>query len=226
MNKTMQEYDARFLKFEQSLEILQLENKVLAEKVEKLEGRTEKATEGIVRMETEIERGMEKAKEEMNAEMKEREERSENVVLYGVPESETEDVGKMKEEDEKKVKEMAEAIGVEVKGSIERKFRAGKKDGTRGKGRPMVVRIEDEETRTKILENAKKLKRNDAWRTVFVSHELTFKQREEAKKEESRLKEEAEEKTEQAKNEGRNGKYILVGQRGRRWLKWIEDRGE
>ena len=35
---------------------------------------------------------------------------------------------------------------------------------------------------------------------------------------------EAEEKTEQAKNEGKTGKFILVGQRGRRWLKWIEER--
>ena len=175
-------------------------------------------------MESEIERGMEKAKEEMNVEMKEREERSENLVLYGVPEPDTGDAGVMKEEDEKKVKEMAEAIGVEVKGRIVRKFRAGKKDDARGKGRPMVVRIEDEETRTKILENARKLKRNDTWKNVFVSHDLTFKQREEARKEESRLKEEAEEKTEQAKNEGKNGKYILVGQRGRRWLKWIEER--
>ena len=89
---------------------------------------------------------------------------------------------------------MAEAIGVEVKGRIVQKFRAGKKDDARGKGRPMVVKVEDEETRTKILENAKKLKRTDRWKTVFVAHDLTFIQREEARKEETRLQEEATEK--------------------------------
>ena len=226
VNKTFRDYDALLVKYEQRLKILELENKVLAEKVGKLEGKTEQATEGIVRMETEIERGMEKAKEELGSELKEREERSANVVLYGVPEPVTGNAEQMKEEDEKKVKEMAEVMGVELKGAIERKFRAGKKDETRGKGRPMIVRIEDEETRTKMLENARKLKRNDTWKSVFVSHDLTFKQREEARKEEAKLKEEAETKTEEAKNEGKNGKFILVGQRGRRWLKWVEERDD
>ena len=56
-----------------------------------MDSRTEQVSEGMVKIEREIETGMEKAKEkvkeEMSSEMKEIKERSGNVVLYGVEES-------------------------------------------------------------------------------------------------------------------------------------------
>ena len=225
VNKTFKEYDIKMAKYEERLKILDLENKVLQEKVGRLEGKTEQATEGIVRMEKGIETEIEKAKEELGSELKEREERSENVVLYGIEESGENDKEKAKEEDEVKVHQMALAMGVEVKGVIERKFRAGKKDESKGKGRPMIVKIEDEETRTKILANARRLSRDANWRNVYVSHDMTFKQREEARKEEVRLKAEAEAKNESEKDAGKLGKWIVVGQRGRRRIVFSEPRG-
>ena len=91
----------------------------------------------------------------------------------------------------------------------------------------MIVSIEDEETREKILNNARKLARMDEWKRVFISPDLTYKQREESRKDEKRLREEAEAKTNDAKNDGRTGgKYAVVGQRGKRRIVWMEERRE
>ena len=77
---------------------------------------------------------------------------------------------------------MVEEIGVEIKGKMEVKFRAGKKvEG--GKPRPLIVRFEDDETREQLLTHARRLARKEEWRNVFVSPDLTWKQREEVRKE-------------------------------------------
>ena len=82
-------------------------------------------------MEKEIKTGMEKAvrdvKGDMDAEMKEREERSANVVMYGVEESQQDNVEERKSYDNERVQAVARAVGVEAEGKLEVKFRAGKK---------------------------------------------------------------------------------------------------
>ena len=62
--------------------------------------------------------------------------------------------------------------------------------------------------------------------------DLTYKQREEARKLDEKLHQEAERLTEEAKNDGRTGgRYRVVGQRGRRKedggrrVEWRDDRG-
>ena len=193
-----------------------------------METKASQVTDKIVEIEQEVETGMEKAKEEVKVEMKEemreREERATNVVVYGVKESEETDPEKRKKHDAEKVKEMAAKIGVTT-GELEVKFRAGKKnDAANSKPRPMIVRVEDDETRENILRNARRLAREEEWKTVFVSEDLTWKQREEAKAAEKKLREEAEKKTEKAKNEGKSGgKYVVVGPRGRRRVVWRND---
>ena len=228
LNKSFKDMEKQMSVFEQRLEKSELENKALKEKIEKMEAQTDQVKTKVGNMEKEIETGMETAKkevkEEMSMERKELEEKANNLVVYGLKESEKEDAKGRQEEDDEKVKEMVEEIGVEVKGKVEVKFRAGKKvEG--GKPRPVIVRVEDEETREQLLTHARRLARKDEWRNVFVSPDLTWKQREEARKEEKKLREEADRKTEQAKNEGRtDGRYAVVGQRGRRRIVWWEDR--
>ena len=226
INKSTRELE---IKMGARLVVLEAQKQALEEKVLRMEGRTDEANDRIVRMEQVIQTGMEKAKEEvkeeMSKEMKDKEARSENIVVYGVEESKEADAEKRKEEDERKVKEIADEIGVEIKGLIEVKFRAGKKDETEGKIRPMIVKMTDEETRAKMLDNARKLGRKENWKKVFLSPDLTWKQREEARNEEKRLKDDAEKRNEEAaKNEGANeGKWVVVGKRGARMVVW---RGE
>ena len=175
---------------ENKLKIAELEQKAMAAKIDKMESKSDQVTHKIVGMEKEIEDGMEKAKKEvkneMATEMKEREERGENIVVYGVEEAKEEDPEERKRKDNEKMKELAEVIGVEVKGGMEVKFRAGKKKEGEERPRPMIVKVEDEETRQKLLSNARRLARNDDWRRVFVSPDMTYQQREEARNEEKK----------------------------------------
>ena len=228
LNKSFKDMERQMAVIEQRLEKTELENKAMREKMEKMEAQTDQVRSKVESMEKEIETGMETAmkevKEEMSTERKELEEKANNLVVYGLRESEKEEARDRKEEDIDKVKEMIEEIGVEVKGKVEVKFRAGKKiDG--GKPRPVIVKVEDEEAREQLLMHARRLAKKDAWKTVFVSPDLTWKQREEARKEEKKLREEADRKNEQAKNEGRtDGKWTVIGRRGKRRVVWWENR--
>ena len=225
LNKSFKDMERQIDAMEQRLEKTERENKTLKDKVEKMEAQTDQVKTKMGNMEKEIETGMETAKkevkEEMTMEMKEIEERANNVVVYGLKESEKEEAKDRREEDEEKVKEMVEEIGIAARGKMEVKFRAGRKVEN-GKPRPVIVRVEDEETREQLLQHARRLARKDEWKNVFVSPDLTWKQREEARKEEKKLREEAEKKTEQAKNEGRTDeKWTVVGRRGkRRVVRW------
>ena len=75
------------------------------------------------------------------------------------------------------------------------------------------------------MNNARRLaKKEEKWKKVFVSPDLTWQQREDGRKRENKLKAEAEEKTENAKNKRKRGKFIVVGQRGRKRIVWSEDK--
>ena len=119
---------------------------------------------------------------------------------------------------------------VEIEGDIKVMYRAGAKR-TDGKPRPLIVKVAHEATREKLITNGNRLAKKQEWRQVFVSLDLTYRQREEARKLDAKLYEEAEKKTEDAKNEGRGGgRYRVVGQRGRRReeggrrIEWRDDR--
>ena len=61
--------------------------------------------------------------------------------------------------------------------------------------------------------------------SFFVSQDLTWAQREEERKVEKSLREEAEKKTMEAVENGKKGKFIVVGQRGRRRMVWTDREG-
>ena len=112
---------------------------------------------------------------------------------------------------------MVEEIGAELKGALQARFRAGKKpEGAEARPRPLIVKIEDDETREKVLKDARNLSRKDGWKKVFVAPDLTYEQREEARKIEREMREEAERKPEEARGQGKEEKYIVIGQRGKR----------
>ena len=228
INKSCREMEAKMTELVAELKKAELERKALAAKVEKMESNSDSVNVKVTGMEKEMEAGMERAKkefkDEMETERKEREERSENVAVYGLKESENEEAEARKEEDKKMMLELAKEIGVEVKGEMEVKFRAGKKRED-GRPRPMIVKVADDETRQNLLTNARKLARKDEWKRVFVSPDMTWQQREEAREQERKLRMEAEKKTEEAKNSGREGgKFVVVGPKGKRRLAWREER--
>ena len=180
-------------------------------------------------MEGEVATGMEKAKEEvkdeLRGEMREREEKKQNIAIYGLKESSDPDGKKRKSDDEEMVKKMATEIEVDFKGVIKSSYRALPAAGEPVGDRPcpLIVTIEDDETREGILANARRMSGKESWKRVFVAHDLTWRQIEEIRKEEMKLKDDAKKRMKEENKKGRVGKCIVVGQRGRRWLKWISE---
>ena len=223
LNGSITDVNKKVDALEARVQTLELQNKILNEKVEKTESKTEQVKEQVGGIEKEIDAGMQKAKEEvkeeMSAEMKNREERKMNIVIYGIDESDKEEAEERKKEDEKKVAEIATEIGVATKGKVEVKWRLGKKVEGENKPRPMIVQLEDAESRAKLLEKARFLARNanPAWKRVYLAPDLTWQQREEARKKEEELRKQAEKMTAEAALAGGAGEvYRVIGSRGNR----------
>ena len=177
--------------------------------IEKMQTNTDQVREKVGDMEKEIESGMEQAmkevKEEMSVEAKEQEKKASNIVVFGAKEADNADSEEAKADDAALIRQLAEEIEVEITGEVEVLFRAGKKPADGDKPRPLVVKIEDDETRERLKSKAYLLGKKTGWRGVFVAPDLTRKQREEGKKRETALRAEAEKKNEEAKNEGKEG---------------------
>ena len=202
---------------------------MVIQRVKGVEDESVKMKEGLQGVEQEVVSGMEKAKEEakkeMKVEMKRRDDRNLNIAVYGIAESKEQDVNKRTEEDQTQVKEMIAQIGVEVIGEVEVQHRAGRpREGEEARPRPVIVRIADDESRARILRNARNLARKEGWRRVFVAPDLTFEQREEARRKETELREDALKKNNDAKKEKKAVKYVVVGQRGSRHVIKVPDR--
>ena len=221
LNGSFQDLTRKMADLETRINAMELEKQVMQEKVERVESKAEQVKEQVGGIEKEIDAGMQKAKkevkEEMSAERKEQEQRKKNVVVYGVIESGKTTKEEAMEEDQEKMSDILAEIGAPIKGKVEVRFRAGKKNEDKDKPRPMIVCFEDEESRAGVLENARRLGRKPEWKRIFVSPDLTYRQREEAKKEEEELRRKADKMTEEAGKEGGTGEvYRVIGQRGKR----------
>ena len=220
MNKSLRDMRGDLKTMEDRIMVLEQEKEVLAQKLEKLEKGAEKVTERVEGVEKEVVTGMERAKEEVKndvkTEMSLREENSSNICIYGLDESKEEDAEKWRECETKKVIDVAERMGVQVNGDIIVKFRAGRQREEGARPRPLVVKVMDDETRSKIFQNAPRLSRDEQTRRIFISPDLTPQQREEDQKAELARKDDAAKRTEDAKNEGKRVKFLVVGARGRR----------
>ena len=106
--------------------------------------------------------------------------------------------------------------GVDVGDAMVVKFRLGKWNAENAKPRPLLIRIEDDEKRARLLGNARKLAANQRWKQVFIDRDLTWSQRDEARKHDEKMRKEAESRTKEAEDEGRAVKYITVGPRGKK----------
>ena len=174
----------------------------------------------------ELEKGNSEFQFAVTKELNEIESKKPNIILFGIPENIALSGNPLRLEDAKVVDSLLQVVAGK-KVEFEVKFRAGKKVEGSDRPRPLIVRVADDHTRQMLLENARKLARKEEWRRVFLSPDLTWQQREEARKEERKLRSEAERKMEEAKNGGRGGgRFVVVGQRGRRRVVWREERGE
>ena len=64
--------------------------------------------------------------------------------------------------------------------------------------------------------NTRKLATSDRWKRVYIDRDLTWTQRDEARKHDEKAKKDAESRTKEAEDEGKAVKYIAVGPRGKK----------
>ena len=229
LNVNLKEQAAKVGDLEKDADHAELERKAMKEKMDRLEAQLDQVRAQMVALQKEMEDGMEKAvkvvKEEVNVERRQMEEKASNIVLYGLVEAEGDDAKERKEKDEENVKKIAQAIGVEIAGSIDAKYRAGKRiQGA--KPRPLIVTVDDDETRISLLKRAPLLSRATEWKGVFIWEDMTKKQREENNKREAELRLERDRKNDEAKNDGKTGgSYRIKGRgEGRRVVWWWDSR--
>jgi len=115
------------------------------------------------------------------SEAMEREKRRNNLVLFGI--QETNDEGITRE----KVKEIVEAVGIE-EGKVKYFGRVGRNSVT-NKMRVVRVVCEDVETKRKFLKSANKLKQMEGFDKIYVSLDLTKMQQLQDKKLQDKLRE-------------------------------------
>lgn len=195
--------------------VLELEKEALAQKVENLELKAENVKSKVDGFEKEVSVTVEKAKDdvktEVRTEMVQISERGNNIVIFGLAETKEDDTKKWKELEQKKVEDLMTKIDVE--GEVQVQHRAGRPRAEGENPRPVIVKLADDEMRERVFKNASKLAKIGGMEKVFINYDLTPQQREEERRKETELKEEAARKTE-ADSTGK--KYIVVGSRGRR----------
>ena len=107
------------------------------------------------------------------------------LVIKGLQEAENEEGSQ--EVDKQKVEEMMGKILEEEEEQIAKVDRMGKRQN--GRNRPLRVQLKDPGKRGKILSATKKLRESEKWKEVFISPDLTRKEREQGKLLRDKLKE-------------------------------------
>ena len=115
-------------------------------------------------------------------EYQDRERRKNNLIVYGIKESKSNDPQTRKEEDTKVIKSITDALRVNDV-AVSKIIRLGQpRDNEGEKPRPILLALEDNRKKRLILNNAKKLREIEGWNSIFISPDLTWKEREEGKK--------------------------------------------
>ena len=158
----------------------------LSKKIDKLVEGFARLEQAMVSKESNMEDLIEEKVEKYFVEQREREERQSNLIFHNIPESTDEDVNDRKEHDVTLVKEIFMTLEMDYT-DISKPTRLGKKMTTgKGPGKPRLLRVTVDNVNAKkqALAKAKQLKtdRNKKWNKVFITPDLTFKERTESRK--------------------------------------------
>ena len=132
---------------------------------------------------------------------REREARKCNVILHNIPEPTSEQADGRKLEDSEQVSDMFQS-GLEVdQVQIQSIVRLGKK--IQGRARLTKVTLDSVKSKRELLNNAKKLRSTEKWERVYITPDLSPREREENKKLREELK--------KRRDEGETGIVIRRG---------------
>lgn len=111
---------------------------------------------------------------ELLEEMKQRDLRKCNVVIYGVREPTTGNVHERRQADEDKCDELFEFLGISH-GNVQSVKRLGKK--REDNKRILCVTLKDENSKHLLIKRSKQLRRSPSYENIFIKPDLTFVQR-------------------------------------------------
>lgn len=135
-------------------------------------------------------RSMKKENEQLREELnnvKEQKRRRQNLIIFGVPETNSKPMELHKMDTVKLVK-LATSLGVpDLKvrrivrlGTVKRQ--PAEKGNSTNRPRPLLINIPDEDSRKILLKSAKNLRNMEKWKTVFIKPDLTPTQQEQEKR--------------------------------------------
>ena len=128
---------------------------------------------------------------ERSEEEEDRDKRKNNLVIYNMKESQDENPIEREKEDENECGNLfVESLKVE-NFNIVKVIRLGKRgEGTNGAPRPLLVKLDSEHEKWRILKHAKNLKHEEDTerKKIGISRDMTFKERDHEKKTENRTK--------------------------------------
>ena len=130
-----------------------------------------------------------------------KENRKLNVVMHNIPEPQGETYIERTEQDKAKFKEVIRE-GMRLNVNVTKAYRVGKP--TQEKPRLLIVGLENAEVKIEVLKMASQLRSTEEWSDVFITPDLTWKEREEGR----RLREEL-------RRRKRAGEDNLIIRRGR-----------
>ena len=206
----------RFQEIEKRMDQQENRTKENEEAIKKNEDKTEEVNRKVEKLAREMEDIKKNSTDSWMEEMRERDLRRENIIVYGVEEAgEGEKDGRIRAESDLKKLDMifiATRANMPTKDAVNFCKRVGEKGE---EPRPLVVGFHEESTRKRVLRGAKNLK-NSQYSHVSIAPDLTKLQR----KTEDDLKLEAMEKNKHLTTEDRskNLQWMVVGQRGTRRL--------
>ena len=135
-----------------------------------------------------------------------RERKKNNLIVFGLPEDDTNDLHQLKA--------LFSNLGAGVNVVDTQYFRIGRKIG---KCRPLIVKLKNPEEKAEVLFKAKGLKNNRVWKGISITHDLTKTQCQVEKVREAELWREAEERNCHLPP-GDKSVWRVVGGRGTRRL--------
>ena len=113
------------------------------------------------------------------------ESRQNNIIVYKVPERQSDSLDDRKESDQNFIKDLLQTVFEMTldEDSIEKMFRLGKPTNTADSVRPLLVRFKKSEDKNTVMANLRQLRQAETrFKGVGISHDLTPKQREERKR--------------------------------------------
>ena len=133
-----------------------------------------------------------------------RERKKNNLIVFGLPEDDTNDLHQLKA--------LFSNLGAGVNVDDTQYFRIGRKIG---KCRPLIVKLKNPAEKAEVLFKAKGLKNNRVWEGIAITHDLTKEQCQVEKVREAELWREAEEKNCHLSRDDKSV-WRVVGGRGTR----------